>query len=491
MFQCGRLEQTSRFLAMTKLVCYIALILLAGALDAELANAQQFPLVVSVNQFRIDTSRTRVEIAYAIADTHLVFRSSPQDGYLRAELELTIRLESPSVVDSAYVILESVKPTGQFQHSLLVGKRTFILPPDQYTVRLRIRDALRQRSAVLERTLPLVVRRFDARSITASSVELASWIARADSLDRRQVNRSFLKNGLYVVPQPTAVYEGTEPMLYAYTELYNLDNCRCDSVVLRYHILDAALNEVFDLRYKRPVVGNEQAEVVTIPLDGLATGAYYLTLSIEQGKSGEQQLARQQFYVVNPELPPQPLRMLSEDELFLQSPFATMDDNQLALEIASARLVARPAELEPYDQLTSTIARRRFLFRYWLQQDPDPTTPINERYEEFRKARDYAALNYRSSRYPEGWNSDRGRVLLKYGFPSQIDRAYFNMDGAHPHEIWRYDNVQGGVIFVFVDQQGTGNYVLVHSTALYEIRNENWYRQFAMPNYLDPNPPIR
>lgn len=65
------------------------------------------------------------------------------------------------------------------------------------------------------------------------------------------------------------------------------------------------------------------------------------------------------------------------------------------------------------------------------------------------------------------------------------------MDGDRPHEIWRYDNIQGGVIFVFVDIDGTENFVLVHSTALYEIRNENWYRQFAMPNYLDPNGPVR
>ncbi len=450
-----------------------------------------FPLSISVTQYWIDSTHTRVEIAYAIADTHLVFIPTTEPAILRAELELRIAVRSATRADSLRVVLESLKPTTQQQPSLLIGKRAFILPPDQYTVDIDIRDALRQRSAVLHRQFPLVVRAFTQQGLCASSIELAQWIARADTFDQRQVNAAFIKNGLYVVPLPSAVYEGTSPMLYAYLELYNLDQCRCDSVDLRYHILDAALNEVFDLRFRRPVVGHGQAEVVSVALDGLASGAYYLSVGVERPDKTELTVARQQFYIVNPELPPEQPRLLSEDELFLQSPFSTMDEQQLATEIASARLVARSAELESYEQLTSLVSRRRYLFRFWLQRDPDPSTPINERYEEFRKAREYAAKNYRTSRYPEGWNSDRGRVLLKYGFPSQIDRAYFNMDGAHPHEIWRYDNVQGGVIFVFVDQQGTENFVLVHSTALNEIRNENWYRQFAMPNYLDPNAPIR
>lgn len=280
-------------------------------------------------------------------------------------------------------------------------------------------------------------------------------------------------------------------MLYAYTELYNLDRCRCDSIGVHYRILDAAMNEAFDLRYRRPVLAPAQAEVLKVSLDGLPTGVYYLSLSLELRDGVEMMLGRQQFYLINPELPPQQPIALSEEELFLQSPFSTMDEAQLNLEISSARFVASAKELDAYYQLTDLAAKRRFLFRFWLQRDPDPSTPVNERYEEFRKAREYAAKFYRTPRFPEGWNSDRGRVLLKYGFPTQIDRAYFNMDGAHPHEIWRYDNVQGGVIFVFVDQQGTENFVLVHSTALNEIRNENWYRQFALPNYLDPNRPIR
>jgi GWxTD domain-containing protein len=461
-----------------------------GALAVE-AGTQPFPLSVVVSQFRASPERTRLEISYSIPDTQLVYRADTESGVLRALLELQLQLESSIFSDTLVVQLESVKQVEQFHPSLLVGKRTFIVPPGQYTLRARIRDAYRPKSVVLERTLPIIARQWSADGVTASSIELAQWIARRDTSDAQQINAGFAKSGLYVVPLPTATYEGTAPTLYAYTELYNLDRCACDTLALHYRILDAAMNELFDLRYRRPVLGRDQAEVISIPLDGVPSGAYYLALGIEQARSPELVVGRQQFYLINPELPPEQPRTLSEDELFLQSAFATMGEAQLAVEIASARLIARPSELDAYDQLTAVPAKRRFLFRFWLQHDPDTSTPANERYEEFRKAREYAAQFYRTQRFPQGWNSDRGRVLLKYGFPTQIDRAYFNMDGARPHEIWRYDNIQGGVIFVFVDIDGTENFVLVHSTALYEIRNENWYRQFAMPNYLDPNRPIR
>ena len=38
---------------------------------------------------------------------------------------------------------------------------------------------------------------------------------------------------------------------------------------------------------------------------------------------------------------------------------------------------------------------------------------------------------------------------------------------------------QGGVIFVFVDRDGMSDYVQVHSTHRDELRNENWFAEWA------------
>jgi hypothetical protein len=62
-----------------------------------------------------------------------------------------------------------------------------------------------------------------------------------------------------------------------------------------------------------------------------------------------------------------------------------------------------------------------------------------------------------------------------YGPPDYIERFSSESD-MKPHEIWRYDYIEGGVEFVFVDKGGFNNYELVHSTKRNEVNNPDWER---------------
>src|SRR5690606_19220396 len=94
-----------------------------------------------------------------------------------------------------------------------------------------------------------------------------------------------------------------------------------------------------------------------------------------------------------------------------------------------------------------------------------------------------ASSYYRSSLTPDGWDSDRGRVLLKYGTPDGIER-HPNDFNRKPFEIWTYATSR--LTFVFVDVSQTGNYLLVHSTAPGELRDANWEQNHAQM-HDDPN----
>jgi hypothetical protein len=64
--------------------------------------------------------------------------------------------------------------------------------------------------------------------------------------------------------------------------------------------------------------------------------------------------------------------------------------------------------------------------------------------------------NFGSSWVP-GWRSDRGRVYLEYGAPTQVDQI--NEDTSfRAREIWSYSN---GLVFVFEDRHGQGDYELL------------------------------
>jgi hypothetical protein len=75
----------------------------------------------------------------------------------------------------------------------------------------------------------------------------------------------------------------------------------------------------------------------------------------------------------------------------------------------------------------------------------------------------------------EGWQTDRGRVYILYAEPDEIER-FPNSGDSKPYEIWHYNQIESGVIFVFIDRNGFGDYQLVHSTKRGELQDESWQK---------------
>jgi hypothetical protein len=66
-----------------------------------------------------------------------------------------------------------------------------------------------------------------------------------------------------------------------------------------------------------------------------------------------------------------------------------------------------------------------------------------------------------------------------YGEPTEIER-YPNQIESRPYEIWSYDSLEGGVVFIFADLTGFSDYQLVHSTKRGELRDDNWQRRIVV-----------
>ncbi|MHA1988555.1 MAG: hypothetical protein ACW98D_18135, partial [Promethearchaeota archaeon] len=70
-------------------------------------------------------------------------------------------------------------------------------------------------------------------------------------------------------------------------------------------------------------------------------------------------------------------------------------------------------------------------------------------------------------------------VHIMYGEPTEIER-YPNQIESRPYEIWSYDSLEGGVVFIFADLTGFSDYQLVHSTKRGELRDDNWQRRIVV-----------
>jgi GWxTD domain-containing protein len=146
--------------------------------------------------------------------------------------------------------------------------------------------------------------------------------------------------------------------------------------------------------------------------------------------------------------------------------------------------------------------RARFLEGFWRRYDPTPGTARNELLEEFLERVDYAKGHFSS--FGGGHLSDRGRIYIRFGEPDDLKRelipeeadrlgSFLSDDAAEDselksalafdrsrpraYEIWSYfgrghslfpdqDLLPGGraIRFVFVDEQGYGDFRLKHST---------------------------
>ena len=70
--------------------------------------------------------------------------------------------------------------------------------------------------------------------------------------------------------------------------------------------------------------------------------------------------------------------------------------------------------------LSSDALRREWLRRYWILQDPTPTTPENERFLEHRRRVEHASQHFASTESPF-WD-DRGTFYILYGPPDGVTR---------------------------------------------------------------------
>ena len=97
-----------------------------------------------------------------------------------------------------------------------------------------------------------------------------------------------------------------------------------------------------------------------------------------------------------------------------------------------------------------------FIEGFWERRDPDPGTEENEFKDEFFRRMDEANRLFISEGIP-GWLTDRGRILILFGPPT--DKVVESMTGdpeTRCLEVWYYGNFP----VLFVDSSCTGHFTL-------------------------------
>lgn len=114
------------------------------------------------------------------------------------------------------------------------------------------------------------------------------------------------------------------------------------------------------------------------------------------------------------------------------------------------------ADKETINRLSSgSQSEREKKFReYWEKRDPTPDTEFNELMAEYYRRIDYAYKNFTTENIL-GYESDQGKIYIKFGPPKNIERK-FPTNGP-TIEIWTYQDRK----FMFRATSGFGDFKLV------------------------------
>jgi GWxTD domain-containing protein len=287
-----------------------------------------------------------------------------------------------------------------------------------------------------------------------------------------------------VIPNPGGVYGQGAPVIYYYFEAYNLmENIPGGKYKTLFQVKDSNGRIVPGLgssyRTKRKVY-DSSVEMGMINIAELPSGKYTLVYGITDSSENVMSSNEKKFFVYNPDVSLADFTQMTEQSMIAEGnygPLEVLSEKELDDEFERMTYIVRNEDRKFYKSLTNADAKRKFIFTVW-QSPRIPDAKITGLvYRESYLARVRKADMSFKSVFRPGWKSDRGRVFILYGPPSNVER-FPSSRTTLPYQIWNYDYLRGqsGVLFIFIDRAGFSKYELIHSTLRGELQEPNWQR---------------
>jgi GWxTD domain-containing protein len=283
----------------------------------------------------------------------------------------------------------------------------------------------------------------------------------------------FYKNSVEVLPAPTIVFGVNKPVVFFYSEIYNLNKIVQNHNLKFLQILYNNKGQLLSRKIKTFPSGlHSKVEMGSVVINKYPTDTYTLVLSVIDSVGNYGVSSSKKFFIYNPDVLAAKDTTSKGNSASISSEFGAMSEEELDDIWAKSKYKALPQEIKSFAKIKGVDSKRQFLYEFWKSRDKDISTPQNETFREYLIRIDESNKRF-GSLGRTGWKTDRGRVYIIYGEPSEIERFPNQMD-KKPYEIWHYNDIEGGIIFVFADLAGFSDYMLIHSTMRGELKDDNW-----------------
>ena len=298
------------------------------------------------------------------------------------------------------------------------------------------------------------------------------WVAKEEpNGDKRARTRDQL------IPLVTGDFFFNKDTMTFYQEIYNAATLKDEKFYVRSRILqgDNILYAYDKTQQRIPAQSFRNAYKEEFIIDKLASNTYYLQVEILNARNKPLKVYRKKFFVANTRVSNEFDNIVYSSETDI---FNEYTEEELTYYLRTLLHISTEQELNFIKALDNFEQKKNFLYSFFEKRLKEQTQPVRALWNGHLLALDYVNQEFKST-FREGWQTDRGRVFMKYGIPQDVER-YPGEANLIPYEIWRYNRLdaQTNVIFIFYDQDLASNeYELLHSSKYGEINNPRWREQ--------------
>ncbi len=427
----------------------LALCTVCAEIEASAIATNDAPLFNfdAINLASENLDLSRLDLYVKIHYDELQFTKQEDGFHAKYEIIVAILDESGKPVDVkdlreeiATQDVSDIKSTRKFKLSQL----SFDLPPAKYEMALSLQDLETQ--GLTNHKQEIALRDYHGPDLTASDVLLLDHLSQDPE-------------GNYTFTPKVSGQKLGDSRLFAYFEVYNVPES--DSVYVRSEIFNPKDGKVVDSESKEVWVkskGRVTKNYLEIASSSLPHGSYAARLKVEHNKKEALSLERAFDWFWEG----------------LPSSFASLDEAIDALSYIAGKDEIEKIKKTPGDQ------KHVAYLKFWEKRDPTPGTSDNEYRNEYYNRIKVANETFFGYRKP-GWKTDMGWVYVKLGPADSIERNAFNQNFAHlqgrtvkSYEIWNYYRFSRN--FLFVDENGFGEYRLDNPDELYDIIDRNVFK---------------
>jgi GWxTD domain-containing protein len=427
-------------------------------------------IYLDYNEFYENDNFSFVEIYYSIARASLKHVSSDSEHvaeyatklniYSKDSLLKSIDNKIADKVELLEVITPAMWITDLYQ--LLLKKGTF-------KIEFTITDL--NTKSVRKKTIDIAISGAKTSLFFLSDIQLALDIKRVSTKSR------FTKNSYQITPNPSQIYNIKLPVLFYYSEIYKSStNDSLDSCYVISEIIDLNGNEIKTINSQKKNVNDTGIiEINKALVSSLKSGSYYLVINLTDGNNHVYDSKKKLFFVFREidYLKQQSVAVSSQNELLHR--YEAFTEAEIDKEFEQAEYIATSTEEDIFEDLDFE-AKKKFMVQFWESRKHLSSAKNNNFRAEYLQRIEYANGRF-TSFGKDGWEKDRGRIILKYGIPDDMER-FFGGNENIQYEVWTYNELEGHVQFFFVDVSRYGTYRLVHSTMLNEINDFEWRNRY-------------